>query len=194
MAIAGPLRWYALQIQPNTERTTAERLDRLGFVESYSPKAHVEFVRRGRLISDNVPAFPTYLLCSMPTCADAWRAASDTHGVNRLLGKDAEGIPTPLPRGEVETIQRRERLEELEPPQAKFMRRGSTVRIRHGHFVNLTGILVSRRRERARIKVQVFGSETELEMPSHALELVETVGLPPAKGCNRRDRRKRPRT
>jgi transcriptional antiterminator NusG len=168
--MAAALCWYALQTRPQNESITAERLDRLGFVESYSPQAHVETVRKGRVVEIEMPAFPTYLLCRMPATAEAWRAASDTEGVSRMLGKDAEGTPMPLRQGEVDEIKRREDRHELEPPTEKKLRRNHPVRIRFGYFVNQVGMLIRRKRERARIRLSLLGSEIEIDIPVQAIE------------------------
>ena len=180
-------RWYALQIQHNTEVKTVCRLDRLGFIESYSPQAHVDIVRKGKVINVATPAFPCYLLCLMPATAEAWHAASYTDGVSRILGRDDEGVPMPLRRGEIDDIRRREDRDELEPPTAKKLRRNCAIRIRFGHFVNHLGTMIRRHRQRARIKLRLLGSEIEIDIPVQAIEPVDSVVvMPEPKWKNRR--------
>jgi NmrA-like family len=72
--------------------------------------------------------------------------------------------------GEIENIRRRESRDELEPPRPGGLRRGNKVRIRFGHFGGLIGILVRRKRERARVRLGLLGSEIEIDLPSRALE------------------------
>lgn len=182
-------RWYAIQTQPNGERSTADLLNRLGF-EAYSPQAETDVVRRGKVLRVETSAFPTYLLCAMPETREAWRAASDAKGVNRLLGKDDEGTPTPLRDGEVETIRQRESRHELQPPRSRPLTANCAVRVKFGHFTNLIGVFLWRYGQRARIRLSLLGGETDVDLQLMAIERVDSVVRQPEEarrgGRNRR--------
>ena len=183
-------RWYAVQTQPNGEKATADELDRLGF-EPYSPLAEIDVVRRGKVLRLSLPAFPTYLLCAMPPTAEAWRAASDAKGVNRLLGKDDQGTPMSLRPGEVDAIRQRELRHELQPPRTKPLTKDCAVRVTFGHFVNHVGVFLGRYRQRARIRLALLGGEVDIDIPLRAIELADSVARQPEEKSHNRPRRKR---
>ena len=183
-------RWYAVQTQPNGEKATADQLDRLGF-EAYSPLAEVDVVRRGKVLRLSIPAFPTYLLCAMPPTAEAWRAASDAKGVNRLLGKDDEGTPMQLRPGEVEAIRQRELRHELQPPRTKPLSKNCSVRVKFGHFTNFIGTFLWRNGQRARIRLGLLGGETDVDIPLMAIERADSVTGQLEEKSHNRPRRKR---
>lgn len=185
------LRWFAVQTQPQRERVAAKGLDDLDGVTVYLPEAQAEFVRRGRIVRELIPAFPSYVFARMPATAAAWREAYDEPTVIRLLGPGGEGGPTPVPDREINRLRDRERSVGLESPRdGERLKVGASVRVRFGHLVNSVGKLLKKTRQRVRIEVPLLGSSVEVDLPLHAVELVAVDSG--NESTNKRPRRKRP--
>ena len=164
-------RWYAARTKSRQETVALRNLARQQF-EAYSP--HVEITRtvRRRIITTSEPVFPGYVLIRFALADAAWRAINSTRGIVSLIMTSENGIPAPLPVGEVEAIQRREKSGDLVIPDAALIRRGDKVRIKFGTAADAIGKVIFTRGERIELLLHLLGRETRVKAPLHAVEKI----------------------
>ena len=164
-------RWYAVRTKPGQEHIASECLSRQEF-KAYYPRITVERAKHGRIVRDSEGLFPGYVLVMFRLAISSWRAINNTRGVIRLLSSSVEAPPLPLPIGEIERLQERERTGQLFISEVVRLRRGDRVRIKFGWAVDQIGTVVSTRAERVNLLLALLSREVRLIAPSHALELV----------------------
>lgn len=164
--------WFAARTKPRQADIALAHLKRQEF-EVYHPKIRIERLnRKGRISLDHEPLFPGYLLIRF-TLADAtWRAINSTRGITNLLSFAENGRPSPMPIGEVENIQTRERKGLLFISEVKRVRRGDHVKLKIGPAAEQIGTVLFTRGERVELLLNLLGRQTRVKAPLHALEVV----------------------
>jgi transcriptional antiterminator RfaH len=165
-------RWYAARTKPRQEVTAVVNLERQQF-EVYAPKISIERVREKRITVIREPLFPGYLLIRFALSDASWRSINSTRGVLSLLIFGENGAPTPMPNGEVESIQAREKSGELFISEVRRIYRGDKVRLKFGPAADAIGKVVFTRGERIELLLNLLGRETRVKAPLHAVEVVE---------------------
>lgn len=165
-------RWYAVQTKPRSEDEAVFWLQRRTPAPVFLPK--VEALRRqyGKKVRLVEPLFPSYLFIRMQTVPEQWQTVKWTPGVRDIL--TCGGVPVPVPDEAIELLQARSqggviRCDPQFPP-------GSSVRITHGPFAGLIGILdrpVSRL-ERVKVLINLMQTIATLEVDIVDLELVSS--------------------
>jgi len=164
-------RWYAARAKTGQESIALDNLARQSFT-AYYPQVEVERRRRGRITVEHEGLFPGYVLVKFALEPRAWRAINGTRGVIRLLSFSVEGAPSPLPVGEIERLQEREKQGQLHISEIMRLHRGDTVRLKIGMAVDQIGEVVRTRGERVELLLSLLGREIRCIAPMHALEMV----------------------
>ena len=165
-------RWYAARTKPRQESLAVTHLERQQF-EVYAPQISIERFRNKRITVDREPLFPGYVLIKFALVDSAWRAINSTRGVISLLTFGEFGIPTPMPHGEVESIQAREKSGQLFISEIKRVRRGDKVKLKFGPAADAIGKVIFTRGERIELLLNLLGRQTRVKAPLHAVEVVE---------------------
>lgn len=165
------LRWYAARAKPGQEQVALINLERQEF-PTYFPQMTIERARKGKIVCEAEPLFPSYVLVQFALCTTSWRAINSTLGIIRLVSFGADGTPSSIRPGEVERLQEREKAGELFESEIVRMRRGDQVRVKYGHAVDQIGTVVRTRGERITFLMSLLGRQVRVIAPKHALELV----------------------
>lgn len=119
-------------------------------------------VRDGQRQTIAKKLFPGYVLVQMKMTDESWNVVRNTPGVTGFVG--TRNKPTPL--GEVEMEGIMARMEAGAPRVKVGFRRGESVRITDGPFIDFVGVVddVSAERGKVRVLVSFFGRETPVEL------------------------------
>jgi len=112
--------------------------------------------------------FPGYILVEMEMTDESWNVVRNTPGVTGFVGAGTR----PIPLGEEEVKAIFDRME-AETPRIKVgFRKGESVRVVDGPFVDFIGVVDEINPEKGRVKVLVsfFGRETPVEIDFLQLE------------------------
>lgn len=141
--------------------------------EAYSPQVTVERLRHQRITVEREPLFPGYVLVKFALEDDGWRTISSTRGVIELLRFGEDNGPAVMPRGEVESIQRREISGQLFISEVRRVKRNDRVRVKFGSAADKIGRVIFTKGERVEMLLNLLGRQTRVQAPLHAVEVVE---------------------
>jgi len=105
---------------------------------------------------------PGYVLVQMKMDENTWSVVRNTPGVTGFVGN--ENIPTPLQEKEVSEILKQM---SAEAPKVKVgFRKGQSVRVTDGPFIDFVGVVDEINTEKGKVKVllSLFGQETPVEL------------------------------
>lgn len=163
-------RWYVVHTYSGHEKKVAEtlkqRTETLHLTEKILsvliPTQEKIQIRRGQRKTVNEKIFPGYMLVEMEMSDDAWLAVRTTQGVTGFVGMSSK--PTPLPRHEVEAIQKY--MTQATPQFKAEYTEGEAVKITDGPFNEFLGTVQSIDEEKGKVEVliSIFGRETPVEL------------------------------
>lgn len=163
-------RWYVVHAYSGHERKVAEALKQRAqtlhltnkILSVLIPTQEKIQIRRGQKKTVKEKIFPGYMLVQMEMTDDAWLAVRTTQGVTGFVGMSSK--PTPLPKHEVEAIQKY--MSQVEPQFKADFVEGEAVKITDGPFADFLGTVDSIDEEKGQVKVliNIFGRETPVEM------------------------------
>jgi len=119
-------------------------------------------VRGGQRRNVTKKILPGYVLVQMKMTDESWSVVRNTPGVTGFVGSG--GKPTPLEEDEVSQILRQM---EAEAPKVKVgFRRGQSVRVTDGPFIDFVGVVDEINPGKGKVKVflSLFGQETPVEL------------------------------
>jgi len=119
-------------------------------------------VKNGQRRTVTKKILPGYVLVQMKMTDQSWGVVRNTPGVTGFVGSG--GKPTPLQESEVGQILKQM---EAEAPKVKVgFRRGQSVRVTDGPFIDFVGVVDEINTEKGKIKVllSLFGQETPVEL------------------------------
>ncbi len=119
-------------------------------------------VKNGQRRTVTKKILPGYVLVQMRMTDKSWSVVRNTPGVTGFVGSG--GKPTPLQEDEVGKILKQM---ESEAPKVKVgFRRGQSVRVSDGPFIDFVGVVDELNAEKGKVKVllSLFGQETPVEL------------------------------
>ncbi len=119
-------------------------------------------VKNGQRRTVTKKILPGYVLVQMRMTDKSWSVVRNTPGVTGFVGSG--GKPTPLQEEEVGKILKQM---ESEAPKVKVgFRRGQSVRVSDGPFIDFVGVVDEINTEKGKVKVllSLFGQETPVEL------------------------------
>ena len=159
-------KWYVLHTFTNYENIAKENLKLV--IENFNlhdrifdiviPMQDViEEKKDGKKVIVSKKILPSYIFIKMIYGDDIWHAITRTRGVTGFAGP--KGRPLPLTEDEI----RQMHLEEIECADVKV---GENVEITNGSLSGCKGVVISVDEEQklAKIKVEAFGRDTEVEL------------------------------
>jgi transcriptional antiterminator RfaH len=165
------MRWYCAKAKPGQDLIAIDNLKRQQF-QVYYPRCTIERVRGGKVVRESTALFPSYVLIRFGLEISTWRCINSTRGVLRLLSFCEDGSPSPIPEGEIERLEQREKEGKLYISEVIRLRRGDRIRLKVGPSVDQIGEVVRTRGERVEFLLRLLGRKVRCIAPLHTLELV----------------------
>lgn len=170
MAEKDEKQWYVIHTYSGYEERVKKNLEqRIKYMDSQSDVTQVVVpteeeveVKSGQRRTVTKKILPGYVLVQMKLTDQSWNVVRNTPGVTGFVGSG--GKPTPLAENEVGKI-----LKQMaaEAPKVKIgFRRGQSVRIADGPFIDFVGVVDEINTEKGKVKVllTLFGQETPVEL------------------------------
>ena len=162
--------WYVIHTYSGHEDRVKKNLEqRLKFMDSGDEVYQIVIptedeieVKSGRRRTVTRKTLPGYVLVQMKMSDQSWSLVRNTPGVTGFVG--SAGKPTPLEEGGVSEILKKM---ETEAPRVKIgFRKGQSVRVIDGPFVDFVGSVDEINMEKGKVKVllSLFGQETPVEL------------------------------
>jgi len=119
-------------------------------------------VKNGQRRNVDKKILPGYILVQMELSDQSWNIVRNTPGVTGFVGSGNK--PTPLEEGEVSKILKQM---EAEAPRVRVgFRKGQSVRVTSGPFIDFVGVVDEISVDKGKVKVllSLFGRETPVEL------------------------------
>lgn len=161
-------RWYVAHTHVRAEAKAHMNLERQGF-SAYLPR-FIKTRRHARRIERFVaPLFPRYVFVEADLMRDQWRCLYSTIGVRHVVSRGGE--PAPVPDEAIAEIRNREDKDGYVALGSGVpFRRGDSVRIVDGAFVDMVGLFDSvSEQERVFVLLSLLGRQVRVALPLHAL-------------------------
>ena len=163
-------RWFVIHTYSGYEERVKKNLEqRIKFTDSRTDILQVVIptedeieVRNGQRRTVTKKILPGYVLVEMKMNDQAWSVVRNTPGVTGFVGSGSK--PTPLEEGEVSKILKQM---EAEAPKVKVgFRRGQSIRVTDGPFIDFVGVVDEINTGKGKVKVllSLFGQETPVEL------------------------------
>ena len=163
-------KWYVIHTYSGHEERVKKNLEqRVKFMDSGNEIMQVVIptedeieVRGGRRRTVTRKILPGYVLVEMKMNESSWGVVRNTPGVTGFVGSG--NTPTPLEEKEVGEILKQM---SAEAPKVKVgFRKGQSVRVIDGPFIDFVGVVDEINMEKGKVKVllSLFGQETPVEL------------------------------
>jgi transcriptional antiterminator NusG len=163
-------KWYVIHTYSGHEERVKKNLEqRVKFMDSGNDILQVVIptedeieVRAGRRRTVTRKILPGYVLVQMKMDEKTWAVVRNTPGVTGFVGSG--NTPTPLEEKEVGEILKQM---SAEAPRVKVgFRRGQSVRVTDGPFIDFVGTVDEINMEKGKVKVllSLFGQDTPVEL------------------------------
>jgi transcription termination/antitermination protein NusG len=164
------MEWYAVHTYSGYEERVKKNLEQRirsmdsegDVVEVVIPTEEEIEVKNGQRRTVNRKLLPGYVLVNMNLTDGSWMVVRNTPGVTGFVG--IENKPVPLKEKEVGQILRQM---EAEAPKVKIgFRKGQSIRVTDGPFIDFVGVVDEISSEKGKVKVllTLFGRETPVEL------------------------------
>jgi transcriptional antiterminator NusG len=163
-------KWYVIHTYSGHEERVKKNLEqRVKFMDTGAEITRVVIptedeieVKSGRRRTVTKKILPGYVLVEMKMDESTWSVVRNTPGVTGFVGSG--NTPTPLQEKEVSEI-----LKQMtaEAPKVKVgFRKGQSVRVTDGPFIDFVGVVDEINMEKGKVKVllSLFGQETPVEL------------------------------
>jgi transcriptional antiterminator NusG len=163
-------KWYVIHTYSGHEERVKKNLEqRIKFMDSGNVISQVVIpteeeieVKSGRRRTVTRKILPGYVLVEMKMDETTWTVVRNTPGVTGFVGSG--NTPTPLQEKEVGEILKQM---SAEAPKVKVgFRKGQSVRVTDGPFIDFVGVVDEINTEKGKVKVllSLFGQETPVEL------------------------------
>ena len=163
-------RWFVIHTYSGHEERVKKNLEqRLKFMDAGDEVSQVVIptedeieVRSGRRRTVTRKTLPGYVLVEMKMTDRSWSLVRNTPGVTGFVG--SSGKPTPLEESGVSEILKQ--MQATAPKVKIGYRRGQSVRVIDGPFIDFVGVVDEINSEKGKVKVllSLFGQETPVEL------------------------------
>lgn len=162
--------WYVVHTYSGHENKVAETLKQRAetlnlthqILKVLVPTQEKIQIKRGQRKTVREKIFPGYMLVFLELSDNAWLAVRTTQGVTGFVGIGSK--PTPLPKHEVETIQKY--ISQGAPQYKAEYVEGEAVKITDGPFNDFLGTVQTIDEDKGKVEVlvSIFGRETPVEL------------------------------
>jgi len=162
--------WYVVHTYSGYEERVKKNLEqRIKYMDSEGEISQVVIpteveieVKDGQRRNVDKKILPGYILVQMKLSDQSWNIVRNTPGVTGFVGSGSK--PTPLEEGEVNQILKQM---EAEAPRVRVgFRKGQSVRVTNGPFIDFVGVVDEISLDKGKVKVllSLFGRETPVEL------------------------------
>jgi transcriptional antiterminator NusG len=162
--------WYVIHTYSGYEERVKKNLEqRIKYMDSGDEISQVIIpteveieVKNGQRRSVDRKILPGYILVQMKMSDQSWSIVRNTPGVTGFVGSGSK--PTPLEEEEVGQILKQM---EAEAPRVRVgFRKGQSVRVTNGPFIDFVGVVDDISLDKGKVKVllSLFGRETPVEL------------------------------
>ncbi len=162
--------WFVIHTYSGYEERVKKNLEqRIKFMDSSDkvlqvviPTEEETEVRSGQRRTVTKKILPGYVLIQMRMSDQSWNIVRNTPGVTGFVGSGSK--PIPLQEEEVSQIMKQM---EAEAPRVKVgFRKGQSVRVTDGPFIDFVGVVDDISADKGKVKVllSLFGRETSVEL------------------------------
>ncbi len=141
--------WYIARVNARHEKSVARMLGSIGLV-TFLPVAKRTHAYGRRLRQYEVPLFPGYVFCHLPT--DTTSYVAQFPSVFDLVGFG--GRPSVVPDAEVNSLRRAASADVVLQPWP-YLEAGNEIRVTHGPLSGITGVLLDRTANSTRVILSV---------------------------------------
>jgi transcriptional antiterminator NusG len=171
LSVAGNQKsWFVVHTYSGYEERVKKNLEqRIKYMDSGEEISQVIIpteveieVKDGQRRNVNKKILPGYILVQMELSDQSWNIVRNTPGVTGFVGSGNK--PTPLEEGEVNQILKQM---EAEAPRVRVgFRKGQSVRVTSGPFIDFVGVVDEISLDKGKVKVllSLFGRETPVEL------------------------------
>ena len=153
---------YEERVRKNLEQRIKSMDTEGDIAEIVVPTEEEIEVRNGQRRTVNKKVLPGYVLVKMRMNDRSWAVVRNASGVTGFVGSSNK--PIPLSEAEVDRILKQM---EAEAPKVKVgFRKGQSVRVTDGPFIDFVGVVddISAEKGRAKVLLSLFGRETPVEL------------------------------
>ena len=153
---------YEERVKKNLEQRTRSLDSASEILQVVIPTEDEIEVKNGQRRTVTKKILPGYVLVEMKMSDQSWSVVRNTPGVTGFVGSG--GTPTPLEEAEVSKILKQ--MTEEAPKVKVGFRRGQSVRVIDGPFIDFVGLVDEINTEKGKVKVllSLFGQETPVEL------------------------------
>jgi transcriptional antiterminator NusG len=163
-------KWYVIHTYSGHEERVKKNLEqRVKFMDTGTEIGQVVIpteeeieVKAGRRRTVTRKILPGYVLVQMKMDENTWSVVRNTPGVTGFVGSG--NTPTPLQEKEVGEILKQM---SAEAPKVKVgFRKGQSVRVTDGPFIDFVGVVdeINTEKGKAKVLLSLFGQETPVEL------------------------------
>ncbi|MGD0794645.1 MAG: transcription termination/antitermination protein NusG [Dehalococcoidales bacterium] len=163
-------KWYVIHTYSGHEERVKKNLEqRVKFMDTGTEIGQVVIpteeeieVKAGRRRTVTRKILPGYVLVQMKMDENTWSVVRNTPGVTGFVGSG--NTPTPLQEKEVSEILKQM---SAEAPKVKVgFRKGQSVRVTDGPFIDFVGVVdeINTEKGKAKVLLSLFGQETPVEL------------------------------
>ncbi|MDD4295246.1 MAG: transcription termination/antitermination protein NusG [Candidatus Omnitrophica bacterium] len=165
-------QWYILHTLSGAEERAKSNLESRVKVYNFGeliekvviPKEQVTEVKLGKKKVLERKFFPGYILVYMEMNDDSWLFVKQTPGITTFIGPRRK--PTPISQAEVDKILSKAEESKAKPLPKVSFRKGESVRVIEGAFINFNGVVddIFPEKGKIRVNVSIFGRTTPVEL------------------------------
>lgn len=164
MADSEAIGWFCLVVEPGDEKAVKERLEKFRVETFVAMEADHVCMRRGRVkVTKGGPVIPGYVLVR---CGVDWRAfkgMAQIRDVQGVLGPELK--PWRIKDEVIEAFKKSVETEDTDDVDDDVIRESDAVFVTKGPWVDFHGEIVQVARNKAKVRLSVFGAECEVTMP-----------------------------
>jgi len=167
--------WYTLQTRPNYEAKVTEEIEKkvkehnLPIREIFAPIETIVEYKNGEKKEKQKRVYTNYLFIDMDFSDAVWHVLKSIRGVVGFVGNRTQ----PVAISESEIASMKEKVTTTAPKPKVMFENGTKIRIKSGSFADFYGVVkgVDYEKNKAKIMVNIFNRETEIELEVSVLEL-----------------------
>ena len=162
--------WFVVHTYSGHEQRVKKNLEqRIKFMDAEDEISQIVIpteeeiqVKNGQRYSVTKKILPGYVLVQMRMSDQSWGVVRNTPGVTGFVG--SENKPAPLPEAEIGRILKQ--MTEEAPKVKVGFRKGQSVRVTDGPFIDFVGVVddISEGKGKVKVLLSLFGRETPVEL------------------------------
>jgi len=162
--------WFVVHTYSGHEQRVKKNLEqRIKFMDAEDEISQIVIpteeeiqVKNGQRYSVTKKILPGYVLVQMRMSDQSWGVVRNTPGVTGFVG--SENKPAPLPEEEIGRILKQ--MTEEAPKVKVGFRKGQSVRVTDGPFIDFVGVVddISEGKGKVKVLLSLFGRETPVEL------------------------------